>query len=131
MERIILFDGVCNFCDSTVQFVYKRDRRGVFRYAPLQGEFGQEVLHKYNLPATEFESFILLENGKIYQKSTAALRVTRRLGGLWPLLYTFILVPPFIRDAVYNFIAARRYRWFGKKEACMIPSPELRGRFLA
>jgi len=130
MERIILFDGVCNFCDASVQFMIKRDPSGKFKYTPLQSEVGQKILAENRLSAAEFDSIILSENGKIYKKSTAALRIAKELSGLWPFLYLFIIVPPFIRNAVYDFVAANRYKWYGKKEACMVPSPEVRSRFI-
>ena len=127
---VILFDGVCNLCSSSVQFVIKHDPKKQFRFASLQSDFGQSVLKKFNLPANQLNSFILLENDKIYTRSGGALRVTKKLNGLWPALYAFIIVPPFIRNAVYNFIAKNRYKWFGKKEACWLPTPELRKLFL-
>ena len=127
---VILFDGVCNFCNSSVQFVIKRDPKNLFRFGALQGTYGQKVLADFNLPQNEFNSFILIQDGKLYTKSTAALRVAKQLSGLWPMLYGFIIIPPFIRNAVYNFIAQNRYRWFGKKEACMLPTPQERQLFL-
>ena len=127
---VILFDGVCNLCNSSVQFVIRRDKKGSFRFASLQGRSGQQYLQQYHLPVDDFNSFVLIENNKVYTRSTAALRVARQLGGGWKLLYGFIVIPRFIRDAVYNLVAKNRYRWFGKKEACMIPSPELKARFL-
>lgn len=127
---VILFDGVCNLCNSSVQFVIRRDKKGSFRFASLQGRSGQQYLQQYHLPVDAFNSFVLIENNKVYTRSTAALRVARQLGGGWKLLYGFIVIPRFIRDAVYNLVAKNRYRWFGKKEACMIPSPELKARFL-
>jgi len=130
MEALILFDGVCNFCNSSVQFVIKHDAAGYFKYAPLQGKNGQRILAENNMPISDFDTFILSEQGRIYQKSTAALRVARKLNGLWPLLYVFIIVPPFIRNFFYGLIAKNRYKLFGKKDACMIPSPEIRSRFL-
>lgn len=126
----MLFDGVCNLCDQTVQFVLKRDKKGYFKFAALQSEAGQALLEQHQLPTEDFDSFVLLENGKLYQRSTAALRVCRRLGGAWPLLYAFIIVPPFIRNAVYNWVSRNRYRWYGKKETCMMPKPEWQERFL-
>lgn len=129
-KAIVLFDGVCNLCDNTVQFILKRDKKGYFQFASLQSEAGQELLKKYDLPTDDFDSFVLLENGKLYQRSTGALRVCRRLGAAWPLLYTFIIVPAFIRNAIYNWVARNRYRWFGKKDACMMPKPEWKERFL-
>jgi predicted DCC family thiol-disulfide oxidoreductase YuxK len=127
---VILFDGMCNLCSGSVQFVIKHDPKRQFRFASLQSRFGQKILQQFGLPADELNSFILLENGNIYTRSTGALRVTKKLNGLWPLLYAFIIVPIFIRNAVYNYIAHNRYRWFGKKEACWLPTPELRKLFL-
>lgn len=131
MPGIILFDGVCNLCTGSVQFVIRHDPSKYFRYASLQGKTAQQLLDAYHhLPATVKDSFILLENGKIYTRSTAALRVIKKLNGLWPLLYIFIIIPPFIRNAVYNRIARNRYRWFGKKDACWVPTKELNELFL-
>ena len=127
---VIFFDGVCNLCNRSVQFVIKRDRAKKFRFASLQGKSAAFVLKELNISPADSDSFILLENDKVYTRSTAALRVLRELGGLWKLFYVFIIVPPFIRDGVYNFIARKRYKWFGKREECMIPTPELKERFL-
>ena len=126
----IFFDGVCNLCTGSVQFIIKHDPKHYFRFASLQSELGQQVLQQFNLPSAEFGSFILLEEGKIYTKSTAALRVTKKLDGLWPVLFSFMIVPPFIRNWVYSFIAKNRYRWFGKKESCWLPNVELSNLFL-
>ncbi len=127
---IVLFDGVCNLCDGFVQFVMKRDRTGEFRFAPLQSETGRILLGHFNLDENVIDSVILIENGAAYNKSTAGLRTMRRIGGVWGLAYVFIIVPKFIRNSVYDFIAKNRYRLFGKKDACMIPTPEVRARFL-
>ncbi len=127
---IILFDGVCNLCNTSVQTVIKKDKQGIFYFASLQSEAGQNLLKEFNLPQENFNSFILIQNGKAYQKSTAALMVAKQLNGLLKLLYVFIIVPTFIRDTVYNIVANNRYKWFGKKESCMIPTPELKARFL-
>lgn len=127
---IILFDGVCNLCTGTVQFVIKHDPKHQFRFSSLQSEFGQQVMKEFNLPTAELGSFILLEEGKIYTKSSGALRVTKKLNGAWPFLYVFNIVPPFIRNSVYNWIAKNRYKWFGKKEECWIPTPELNILFI-
>ena len=126
---VIFFDGVCNLCNRSVQFVIKRDRAKKFRFASLQGKSAAFVLKELNISPADSDSFILLENDKVYTRSTAALRVLRELGGLWKLFYVFIIVPPFIRDGIYNFIARKRYKWFGKREECMIPTPELKERF--
>lgn len=127
---IVFFDGVCNLCNSTVQFIIKKDTEKRFRFASLQGKNGQETLHRFNLPASDFHSFILLEGDNMYSRSTAVLRMLKLLGGGWKLFYGFIIVPKFIRDAVYNLVARNRYKWYGKRDECMIPTPELRERFL-
>lgn len=127
---IILFDGVCNLCNSSVQFVIKHDKQKHFRFASLQSATGQELLKKYALPETIFNSFVLIKDEKPYLKSTAALKVAKEMNGLIKMLYAFIIVPAFIRNAVYNVIAKNRYKWFGKKESCILPSPDLQNRFL-
>ncbi|MEO5563025.1 MAG: thiol-disulfide oxidoreductase DCC family protein [Chitinophagaceae bacterium] len=129
-KPIVFFDGVCNLCNKAIQFIIKRDAGKKFQFASLQGKKGQEILQQHNLPSDTFNSFILLENEKIYTRSTAVLRMLRTLGGGWQLLYGFIVLPRFIRDPLYNLIARNRYKWFGKKEECWIPTPELKERFL-
>jgi predicted DCC family thiol-disulfide oxidoreductase YuxK len=129
-KSLLLFDGVCNLCNSSVQFILLRDKKDRFRFASLQSDYGQSLLREHNLPTESFNSLVLVENGKIYQKSTAALRIARKLKGLWPLLFAFIIIPPFIRNFVYDIIAKNRYRWFGKKEECMLPRPEWKQKFL-
>jgi predicted DCC family thiol-disulfide oxidoreductase YuxK len=130
MNPIIFFDGVCNLCNGAVQFTIERDTKNLFRFASLQSDFAKETLSPYGIDTDQKNSFILLENGKIYQQSTAALRVAKRLGAAWPLLYAFIILPPFIRNAVYGYIAKNRYKWFGKQESCWVPTPELKEKFL-
>ena len=127
---VVLFDGICNLCSTSVQFIIKHDTKKHFRFASLQSDLGQKILRQFGLPADELNSFILLEDQKIYTKSSGALRVTKKLNGLWPALYGFIIVPPFIRNAVYSWVARNRYKWFGKKETCWLPTPELRKLFL-
>jgi predicted DCC family thiol-disulfide oxidoreductase YuxK len=127
---IILFDGVCNLCNGAVQFVIKRDNKNQFLFASLQSGEGKQILEDRNFPMNKMDSFFLIENGKVYDKSTAALKVLKKLSGPWSLLYGFIIVPRFIRDGVYNWIAKNRYQWFGRKDECMIPTPELRAKFL-
>ncbi len=127
---IVLFDGLCNLCDGFVQFVMKRDKAEAFRFAPLQSEAGRTLLHHFNLDENAMDTVILIENSAMHTKSTAALRTVRNIGGVWGLAYVFIILPKFIRNRVYDFIAKNRYRWFGKKDACMIPTPEVRARFL-
>jgi len=127
---IILFDGVCNLCNGAVQFVIKHDVKKQFMFASLQSDAGQQLLKQYQLPLQSFNSFVLIQNEKTYFKSTAALMVAKQLNGITKLLYGFIIVPAVIRNAVYNFIAKNRYKWFGKKESCMMPTTQLTSRFL-
>ena len=128
-KPVILFDGVCNLCNGAVQFIINRDDKAKFMFASLQSDFGQQLLEKHNLNKTDFDSFILMENNIIYKKSTAALRMFSGLGGLWKLSYGLFIFPEFIRNFVYDFVAKNRYRFFGKKDACMIPTPALKARF--
>ena len=130
-KALILFDGVCNLCESSVQFVLLRDKQAHFQFASLQSNFANKILTQHGLKISNFDSIVLIENGKVYQRSDAALRIAKQLLGGWKFLYVFIIVPRFIRDAVYNFIAKNRYRWFGKKEECMLPKQEWKQRFLA
>ncbi|MFI5323635.1 MAG: thiol-disulfide oxidoreductase DCC family protein, partial [Thermodesulfobacteriota bacterium] len=118
---LIIFDGVCNYCCGMVNFIIKGDPRGMFRFAPFQSAVAERILGQFNYPATNLDSFVLIENRKLYTRSEAGLRVQKLLGGIHALLYAFIIVPAPIRDAVYDFIARHRYRWFGKKDECMIP----------
>lgn len=126
----ILFDGVCNLCSGIVMFTIKRDRQGIFKFTPLQSDVGQSLLKQFNLPMDSYQSFILVEGDKYYQKSTAALRVVRRMNGLCSILYVFIVLPRPIRDFIYDLIVKNRYKWFGKKEKCLIPAPGIKSRFL-
>lgn len=129
-EPIILFDGVCNFCDSAVNFVIKRDKKALLKFATLQSSIANQLLAKNNLPANDLSSFVFIENNKIYTRSTGALKVCSYLTGLWPMMYGFMIVPKFIRDGIYNWISKNRYKWFGKKEECMIPTANVKSRFL-
>lgn len=130
---VVLFDGVCNLCNGAVQFIIDRDPEGTFRFASLQSERAGALLRAHGLepPAGDPESMVLVDGGRVYQRSSAALRIARRLRGGWGLLYGLMIVPSFVRDAVYRLIARNRYRWFGKSEQCRVPTPELRARFLA
>ncbi|MFT5077074.1 MAG: putative DCC family thiol-disulfide oxidoreductase YuxK [Flavobacteriaceae bacterium] len=129
-HKIILFDGVCNLCNSSVNFVIKKDKNDVFRFAALQSEIGKQYINKFNIDPSQTDSIILIDGDKHYIKSTAALNVTKSLKGGYPLLYAFIIVPKFIRNWVYDVIAKNRYKWYGEKESCMIPTPELKSKFL-
>ncbi|HCU23476.1 MAG TPA: thiol-disulfide oxidoreductase [Deltaproteobacteria bacterium] len=131
MSGTVLFDGVCNLCNSSVTFILRRDPKKFFRFAALQSPTGRSLAEKFGVVLREPPASILLvEAEKVYSESTAALRIARRLSGLWPLFYGAIIIPRPLRDALYRWIAKNRYRWFGKKDTCMIPSPELRSRFL-
>jgi len=127
---IILFDGVCNLCNASVQYVIRHDTHAIFRFASLQGETGQKLLKQYGLSTDTFTSFVLIKDNKVYTRSTAALTVARYLKGIVKLLYGFIIVPAFIRNAVYDLISRNRYKWFGKKDECMVPTAALKSRFL-
>lgn len=129
-KLVILFDGVCNFCNYWVNFIIDRDKHDRFRFAALQSEFGQETLKKLNLSQTDFDTFVLIADGKPHIKSTAGLLVAKNLGGGLSLLYPLIIIPSFIRNFVYSLIAKNRYKIFGREDACRIPTPELKKKFL-
>jgi predicted DCC family thiol-disulfide oxidoreductase YuxK len=129
-QPVILFDGVCNFCNGAVNFVIKRDKAARIQFAPLQSEKGRLFARQFGFNAEELKTFIFIEDNRFYTKSTAALKVCRYLGGLWPLCYGLMIVPKFIRNAVYDLLAKNRYKWFGKRDSCMMPTPEIRTRFI-
>ncbi|MBO6494948.1 MAG: DUF393 domain-containing protein [Roseivirga sp.] len=129
-KDILLFDGVCNLCNSSVNFIIDHDPKGHFKFAALQSEFGQKKLEELGFDQEEFDSLVLLSGDKVYKKSSAALRIAKKLSGLYPLLYVFIIIPPFIRHGVYNIIAKNRYKWWGKRDSCRMPTPELKARFV-
>lgn len=130
-KQLILFDGICNLCNSSVQFVIKHDKKNHFLFAPLQGETGKQIIKLYKIDTSTIDSIILYipEKG-IFSKSTAALKISSKLGFPINLASIFLIIPVFIRNWVYDFIAKNRYKWFGKKESCMIPSAELKNKFL-
>ncbi|MGA3598708.1 thiol-disulfide oxidoreductase DCC family protein [Lysinibacillus agricola] len=129
MGGIILFDGVCNFCDSSVQFIIKHDQGAYFQFASIQSDAGQALLAQYEVPEN-IDSVILFEHGNTYFESTAALKICRRLDSFWPVCYVFILIPSCIRNMMYRIFAKNRYRLFGQKEMCLLPTPSQRKRFL-
>ena len=129
-HKIVLFDGVCNLCNGAVIFMIGKDKDDRFRFTSLQEETGQAITQKYGIDTKKIDSIILIDNGKAYVKSTAALRIALYLKGMWPLLHGLLIFPGFIRDFVYDIIAKYRYKWFGKKESCMIPTPELKSKFI-
>lgn len=127
---VILYDGTCGFCNRVVQFIIPRDRGGRFRFAAIQSVTGKRLLVEQGIDPEHLNTFVLMAEGRMFTRSTAALEVARRLDGAWPLFYAFIAVPGVIRDGVYHFIARNRYRWFGRTEACMLPDAKVRERFL-
>ena len=129
-HKIVLFDGVCNLCNSSVNFVIRHDKEDVFKFATLQSEIGKELVSKFSIDSSIVDSIILIDGEKHYEKSSAALHIAKQLTGAYPLLFGFMIVPKFIRNAVYDYIARNRYKWFGKKESCMIPTKELKNKFL-
>lgn len=128
--KIIVFDGVCEFCNRSVDFILKWERGSEFKFTANQNEAGREILRAHDLDPDQANSLFLIEHGKLYDRSTAALRIARRLRFPYRLLYGFIIVPKFLRDAVYKLIAKNRYRFMGKKDSCRIPSPAEMARFL-
>jgi predicted DCC family thiol-disulfide oxidoreductase YuxK len=128
-DKIVLFDGVCNFCDASVQFIIRHDKTNSLKFASLQSSLGQRLIAQYNIPK-ETDSVIFIEDGRAYVKSDAALRIAKYFGGIWKLIQVFTIVPSSVRNFFYDSIARNRYKWFGKKDACMIPTPEQRERFL-
>ena len=129
-KAIILFDGVCTLCNNAIHFIIRHDKKAFFKFASLQSEIGHSICLQYKLQPGELKSFVLIENGLLYTKSTAALRVIKQLNRPVKWLYLFILLPRFIRDFVYHTIAKNRYRWFGKQSICMVPSLENANRFI-
>lgn len=129
-KKVILFDGVCNFCNFWVNLIIEHDKKDLFRFSPLQSEFGLSMLRKMNLSTSDFDTFVLIEKDKYFIKSTAALKVLKNISGWLKIFYALILLPEFIRDWVYSLIAKNRYKIFGKSDACRIPSKEEKSKFL-
>lgn len=129
-EQIILFDGVCNFCNGSVNFLIKRDSKGIFKYAPLQSEIGQNIIAKYNIPET-VDSIILLKENNIYIKSNAVIEIIKELKWYWKMLIIVKILPKKFRDLLYDLIANNRYKWFGKMDSCMIPDENVKSRFIS
>lgn len=129
-DRLLFFDGVCNLCNGLVRFIIGHDRHKRFRFASLQSGIGQRFLDVHGLASQNLDSLVYWRKGRVLTRSTAALNVARDLSGAWPVAFAFIVVPRFIRDAVYDLIARKRYRWFGKQDSCMVPTAQLKERFL-
>ncbi|MEO6695017.1 MAG: thiol-disulfide oxidoreductase DCC family protein [Ignavibacteria bacterium] len=129
-HKIILFDGVCNLCNASINFIIDRDKKNIFKFAALQSDSGRRILEKFGLDVNDFHSVILVEDEKYYTRSSAALRILKDLGSFWQILYGFIIFPPPVRDFFYNILSSNRYKLFGKKDSCRIPTPELKKKFL-
>lgn len=130
-KKIILFDGVCNLCDSTVQFLIKRDTKDIFRFVAIQSDLGQEIIRHIGIDTSQTDSIILYEPGNAYYyKAEAALKIGKELGGLYTLLSLFRHLPKGLSNVVYDYVARNRYKWYGKKDACMIPTPQMKAKFL-
>jgi len=128
-KPIIFFDGVCNLCNASVQFVIAHDKKDQFSFSAIQGELAKEVLPNFKVDPGKLNTVLLLAEGKLYTKSSAALQIAKKLSGAWPLLYGFIIIPKFIRDWFYNIIAKNRYKWWGKEESCWVPTAGLKSKF--
>lgn len=129
-NHIVLFDGVCNLCSNSVKLIIKNDPKGLFKFTSLQSKTGKSYVDKYDIDTSKTDSIVLIKNGKSYVKSSAALHIANKMKGLYPLLFGFIIIPSSIRDLIYDFIARNRYKWFGKKDECWLPTPDLKARFL-
>ena len=130
-KKIILFDGVCNLCSSAVQYVIEHDKKDVFRFTALQSDLGQEILKHIGINPNEIDSIVMYEPGvAYYYKSTAAIEIARHFGGVFHFGTIFKIMPRFLRDSIYDYVARNRYKWYGKKESCMIPTAELKSKFL-
>lgn len=129
-HSIVLVDGVCHFCQGLTKIIIARDPKGQFHFASIQSDIGQALLKRGGIPTDTMDTFVLIEDGKYYTRSTGALRIARKLRFPWPLMFAFIIVPKPLRNAVYNYVAQNRYRWFGKSDQCMLPTPEIRERFV-
>ena len=128
--QLILFDGVCNFCNASINFIIDHDPEKHYKFAPLQSELGQDILRQFNKNTTDFDSVILLKDNQLYQKSEAAIEITKHLSGAWKYFSAFGILPTFLLNFFYDIIAKNRYRIFGKTETCRMPTPELKERFL-
>jgi len=129
-NNVIIFDGVCNLCNWTVQFIIKRDKKNIFKFLPMQSEKAIELFKKYNLDFTNLDTVVLIRDKDVFFQSDAALEISSNFDYPWKVFYFFIFIPKFVRDWVYDFIAKHRYNWFGKRETCMIPAGDIKSRFL-
>jgi predicted DCC family thiol-disulfide oxidoreductase YuxK len=129
-DNLVLFDGVCNLCSALVQFVIRHDPAAKFRFAAIQSEIGREIFQSHGLDPADLQTFVFVADGRMFVRSDAAIEVVSRFGGAWRILRVFRFVPRVVRDSIYTIVARNRYRWFGRKEVCMVPTPEIKERFL-
>ena len=128
--KVILFDGVCNFCNSTINWIVAQDKRNQFRFATLQSTYGKQIIERYNLHNSYLDTVVLVETEKVYLRSRAILRILNQLGGIYRVAYIFMLIPSPILDFFYNIVAKYRYRWFGKRDTCRVPDASLIEKFI-
>lgn len=130
-KKIILFDGVCNLCDNTVQFIIKKDKKDLFRFVAIQSDLGQDIINYIGVDTSKTDSILLYEPGEAYYyKAEAAIKIAKALGGIYSLMGMFSVLPKSLSNAVYDYVARNRYKWYGRKEECMIPTPEMKAKFL-
>lgn len=130
-KQLVLFDGICNLCNASVNYIIKHDKNDVFRFVPLQSKVGRDLVEKHHIDTVKTDSIILYsEKKRVFYKSSAALRIASHLGFPRNFWVIFLIIPPVVRNWVYDYIAKNRYKWYGKREHCMVPSPELKSKFL-
>ena len=129
-DNLILFDGLCNLCSRTVQFIIRNDRLAIYKFASIQSEIGQNIYRHHGLNPDDAQTFLLLSKGKVFLRSDAAIEMVRQFGGIWRLASLFKVLPRWFRDWLYSILARNRYRWFGRREHCIVPTDEIKGRFL-
>jgi len=129
-SSLVFFDGVCNLCNSTVQFLLNIDKHQRLKFGSLQGETAKKILPTYQISTEKLSSIIFIHRNNVYTESSAVLEICKVIGGVWSFIYVFKIIPLFIRNGIYRLVARNRYKWFGKKDQCMIPSPSLKSRFL-
>lgn len=129
-QPLLLFDGVCNLCNNSINYIIKKDTKNVFKFASLQSDVAKKILLQFDSTNFDLSSIVLVDHDKLYFKSTAILKAGKHLGGIYKICYFFIVIPRPIRDLIYDYIAKNRYKWYGKKESCMIPTPELKEKFI-
>jgi predicted DCC family thiol-disulfide oxidoreductase YuxK len=130
-DNLILFDGVCNFCASSVRFIIRHDKHAIFKFVSIQSQLGKDIYKSYEFDLDDMQTFLVLTNGQAFLRSDAAIEITRRFGGIWKIFLVFKIVPRSLRDWFYSILARNRYRWFGRRDSCLIPTEDIKQRFLA